>query len=136
MTTTIEGDTAIVDIRSPRGIGGATVDLGAQAVKRVVLRLHLKGLEELRFQYGDTVVKVSLPSYGPPEPRESVATTAQSEQPIGPNSTYWMKVTIVPESGAAARIPLESGYIEVEAPPAFFQSGATSFTTSWVDFYR
>ena len=136
VTTTVSGDTAIVDIRSPRGIGGATVGLGKVAVKRVVLRLHLKGLENLRFQYGDTVVQGELPSHGLPEPRESVATTAASERPIGPNSPYWMKMTIVPEGNAAARIPLESGAIEVEAPAAFIESGATSFTVSWIDFYR
>ncbi|MFN8484556.1 MAG: hypothetical protein U0768_16080 [Anaerolineae bacterium] len=136
VTTTIEGDTAIVDIRSERGIGGATVDLGRQAVKRVVLRLHLKGLEELRFQYEDTVIKAALPSHSPPVPRESVATTAAAEAPIGPNSPYWMKVSLAPQGGAATQIPLASGYIEVEAPAAFFQSGATAFTASWVDFYR
>ncbi len=136
VTTTVSGDTAIVDIRSPRGIGGATVDLGKAAVKRVVMRLHLKGLEEFRFQYGNTVVHGALPSHGLAEPRESVATTTEAERPIGPNSPYWMKMTIVPEGNAAARIPLESGYIEVEAPAAFLESGMQSFTVSWIDFYR
>src|SRR5262245_42454 len=56
---TVGADTgqAVVEIFSPSGIGGAEVEITSAALPQaIVLRLHLRGLEQLRFTYGDTTV--------------------------------------------------------------------------------
>jgi hypothetical protein len=139
VTTTMQSNALIVDITSQSGIGDATVHLApSQQPQRVTLRFHLKGLEELRFGYGSTTVIVSISSsagHRVSQRVEQTGTTAKEEQ-IAERSPYWMPTRLVPAAGVQATIPLQSGVIEVEAPPDFFASQATSFSLRWIDFYR
>jgi hypothetical protein len=47
-----------------------------------------------------------------------------------------MNIRLVPAAGSPATIPLQDGYIEVEAPRDFLASGQTKFAIRWIDFYR
>jgi hypothetical protein len=38
--------------------------------------------------------------------------------------------------GAAAAIPLQEGYIQLEPPTDFYQAQPDRWSLSWVDFYR
>jgi hypothetical protein len=111
----------LIDITSPTGIGGATIEkLSGQWPPKVVMRLHVKGLESFTFRYAATIINGSVSSHGDNAVREESSTsgTLQSGDP------NWIVVT-----------PGE-GYFDLEAPPAFLQSGENRFTIAWIDFYR
>lgn len=129
------GPAATVEIFSPAGVGRATLQAVSIALpQRILLRFHLRGLEELRLAYGQLEVVAALNS--------SSAGVRQSlrrdgvEQPLAEGDPQWLPIRLVPEGPAAAAIPLTAGVIEVELPKAFFQSGEKSFQLQWVDFFR
>ena len=115
----VEGNTAVVDIRSKRGIGRTTL-----AVKdgdwpaKVILRLHLKGLEGFELSAGDKKLK-----------------TFVSSQKNAPPAPGQLKVKLVPEKGAEAKVPLK-GYFEIEVPADLLKAKPENLKLHWVDFYR
>jgi len=132
----ITSGTAIIDIVSPSGIGGAAIEkTGGQWPPKVVMRFHLNGLEDLKFMYDDKIIAVSVSSTGDSTVRES-AIIGDSEMPIRNDSPYWMAVNIVSKDGSPGNIPLDGGLIEVTAPADFVRSGNTQFSIEWIDFYR
>lgn len=125
-----------VEVRSERGIGKAVVTQTAGANPGFVqLRMHLKALEELRFGYRDTEVRVAVGTNG--GVAESVVLPGGTEQQIDPASPYWMAVQIVAEDPT---IPLEDGYFQVDGPPDLLGAAppgwALKFALNWIDFYR
>jgi hypothetical protein len=138
--TMIDGAT-VLDIYSEGGIGGAFVQwVAGDYLARIVLRLHLRGLEDLRLAYATTAITVSIPSTGGFAVRQAYATAGAApgqSHAITPDSPYWMKTAIVGQTERAQNpIPLTSGWIEVELPPHFLQGRYTGFTIQWIDFYR
>lgn len=132
----ITSSTAIIDIMSPTGIGGAAIEkTGGQWPLKVAMRFHLKGLEDLKFTYGARTMAVSVSSTGDNAVRES-AIIGDSETPIKNDSPYWMAVNIVSKDGSPGKIPLEDGTIEVTAPADFLQGDNAQFSIEWIDFYR
>jgi len=132
----ITSGTAIIDIVSPPGIGGAAIEkTGGQWPPKVLMRFHLKGLEDLKFMYGDKTVAVSVSSTGDSTVRES-AIIGDSETPIKNDSPYWMAVNILSKDGSPGKIPLEDSTIEVTAPADFLRSDNAQFSIEWIDFYR
>jgi hypothetical protein len=128
ITWTVTGNTVRFDVYSPSGIGRAVVRMVAGPhPAHIVLRLHLAGLEELRFAYGATVITVAVASTGDHAIRQQVVLGAGEEQVIAPDSPYWMQTKL----GA-----LTGGYIEVELPPAFLRSQQRAFSIAWIDFFR
>jgi hypothetical protein len=130
------GATTTIDVYSESGIGSAEVSITSAALpEKIVMRLHLRGLEEFNFGYDSTRVTASLSSMGDGTVRESVTTTgdANDAQPIDASSPYWMDVQVV---AADKTIPLKDGYIEVTAPKHFIDGGYRAFKIDWVDFFR
>ena len=128
--------TAIIDIVSPTGIGGAAIEkTGGQWPQKVVMRFHLKGLEDLKFTYGDKTMTVSVSSADDNAVRES-AIIGDSETPMKNDSPYWMAVNIVSKDGSLGKLPLDDGMIEVAAPADFLRSDNAQFLIEWIDFYR
>ncbi len=160
----VQGDTAVIDVYSPGGIGDAYVRLAsAGALRQVRLRFHLRGLEHWEFVYDGVTVAGSLPSQPGAEASETLRRQAQAsdthpltpqaptvqagvgqtpsaqpgtEQEITPGSPYWMAVKVVVPAGSEPSIPLKAGYFELEAPQDFLRSGTSRFTIGWIDFYR
>lgn len=130
VAVTRDANRLIVDVVSPSGIGSAGVRLPAGDMPPTVLmRFHLRGLEQMTLAFGDAVVKLSAPSGGRPV-LQSVIEAGQ-ERAIGPDSSYWMEVTqTAPPDGS------DSALFEVTSPPAFAASPPASFTVGWIDFYR
>jgi hypothetical protein len=121
ITFSATNDLLSIDITSPTGIGGATIEKnGGQWPPKIVMRLRVKGLESFTFRYDDTTIEVSVSSHGDNTVREETSTNG-ALQPGDPN---WMVVT-----------PGE-GYFDLEAPAAFLKSGENQFTIEWIDFYR
>ncbi len=129
---------AIIDIVSPSGIGSAEFEISSQALpEKIVLRFHLRGLEEIQFDYGKTVVIGSVASAPGHRIRQHQRDAGSIElEPILPNSPYWMNIDLVAQEGMSNTIPLQSGYIQVEAPEDFIRSQVRRFRIQWVDLYR
>jgi len=124
ITFSTAADAVLIDITSPTGIGSAAIErTSGQWPAKIVMRLHVKGLESFQFLYGDTRIDVGVSSHG------DNAVHEEYEQPgkmgtASPGDPYWIAVT----PGA--------GYFDLEAPADFLKSGESKFTIEWIDFYR
>ena len=133
VTYQVSGGDVAVEVRSPSGIGSAQfVQTGGGTPTSLTMRLYLKGLEQLTFQYPGATVMASVSSHDG-SVSESVSVKGGAEQPIGPDSPYWMPVKI---STTDTSIPLKDGFFEVQAPKDFLATVSREFTLQWVDFYR
>jgi len=136
----VEGERAFVDIFSASGIGSADLEITSPTLPRqILMRFHLRGLEELRFAYHDVVITASLSSTKEHEIRQSFSKTGTPSAAAGAITSghaHWMKISIVPGEGMPPTLPLQQGYIEVEVPASFIAGGHRRMTIRWIDFYR
>ncbi len=120
-----DGQTAVFDITSPSGIGGAEVELLSGIwPEEIRLRFHLRGLEEMRFAYDEVQVTASVSSTGAGEVRQAVSLAGQPVQPITAVSPYWLPYQ------------RQSGVFEFLLPADFYQAAPAAFSLNWIDFYR
>lgn len=124
-------DDVTIDITSERGIGKVEMVRTGAPPKSLIVNLHLKGLEELRWSWNDATLLVHVAS-GDGSVREELGLGGQAAV-IASGSPYWAAVQIEAENPA---IPLEDGFFAVTAPPAFLQAAPERFTLKWIDFYR
>ncbi len=124
ITFNTSGDTLLIDITGPTGIGSAAIEKTAgQWPAKIVIRLHADGLEKFKFQYGNNTIDLAVSSQGDHSVRE-VFTQPGKMGAVSSGDPYWIAVT-----------PGE-GYFDLEAPADFFKSGGNKFTIEWIDFYR
>ncbi len=135
-----EEDSVIFELFGERGIGAASIAvIVGDLPPAVALKFHLKGLEELRFAYGETEVLVSVTSSQGNAVRESVIFGSEGvdqETQITAESPYWMDVVILQEDGSPGTFPLDDGVIMVAVPEDFISGVYDSFQIRWIDFYR
>lgn len=125
----------VIDIQSPTGIGSANLKLESGGMpENFVLRLHLKGLEELRMISEPAVIVGSGSSSGSFSINDQRVNSSGSEYSITPVDPLWMKIEVV--SDQAKKIPLEGGYFEITVPKEFIRNAGNSFEIQWIDFYR
>ena len=121
------GETAIFDVRSQSGIGSATIELVAgTAPRKILVRLHLSGLEEFRLLYENTVIAVSISNRDIGSVSERSISPDGKEEPIEPDSPLWMDTRVVPDQE----------YFEITLPEDLLNDGRRSFSMRWIDFYR
>jgi hypothetical protein len=126
-----------IQVQSKSGIGHADLEITSEKLpERIVLQFRLRGLEELRFAYGKTVVTGSISSTDSNKIRQSVGASGGRQENITSGSPYWMKMRIVSSGTSQSKIPLRYGYIEVEAPEDFLKGNYRKFSIHWVDFFR
>ena len=127
----------VIDIASRTGIGRAVMErLGPGWPKKVLLRLHLRGLESFRLQAGQWGVEASVMSYPPYKTRVRVH-VPEPIPPLDPKSPYWVEVRMVDSEGKpASKIPLDGGYFELIIPSAFLEKSPPKWELHWIDFYR
>ena len=131
-----ENSLTIVDIHSPTGIGTAKFELQSGAMpEKLILRLHLTGLEEFRLASNQATIAASGSSSGVFNVTNQSVIAAGNEYSITPIDPLWTKVEIV--SGKAnKKIPLEEGFFEITVPKEFIRSAENSFEIQWIDFFR
>ena len=136
ITIQYENGGSIVDIYSPRGIGSAQLKLESGSMpERIALRLHLRGLEELRLVSDRSTIAASGSSSEVFNITEQKVIASGNENFLTPIDPLWMKIEIVSDQ-SNRKIPLEEGYFEVTVPKEFIQSAGKSFEIQWIDFYR
>lgn len=131
-----ENGITTVDIHSPSGIGSANFELESGSMpERVVLRLHVTGLEDFRLVSSTTTIAASGSSDEVFNVTGQSVIAAGNEYAITPIHPLWMKVEIV--SGQADKtIPLNEGHFEITVPKEFIRRAEKSFELQWIDFYR
>lgn len=132
----LPGQDGVFDVYSPGGIGGATIQVtDGTPLPRVILRLHLAGLEELRIGQGETQLGLAVSSRGEGVVYEALLSADGQEQPIGPDHPLWLTVTRL-EADAAAVNKADADYFQIILPPIFLQAVGDTLSLHWIDFYR
>lgn len=135
VTVSDDGEAVIVEVRSRGGIGRATAKFGSGALpQKIILRLHVKGLEEFRLSYGQTALIVRVSSSNP-SITQSLVLPNGDEQPIPSTSPSRLAVRIVSDQ-AKPRIPLDHGHFEITFPKHYLREGSRDFSVQWIDFFR
>ncbi|MDY3554504.1 glycerophosphodiester phosphodiesterase family protein [Gemmata sp. JC717] len=134
VTVTTENGATVIDVRSPFGISGATIErVGNEWPDRVTLRLHLTGLESFTATCGTATVHGSASG----DKRSLKLTVDGKEVPQGPNDPAFLDFKMVGKDGTPAKeLPLKDGYFEMRLPKAFFDGDPKSFQIAWTDWYR
>lgn len=130
-------DQTAFDVKSPFGISQATFERQDDAWPRaVVVRLHLKGLENFRASNGKVTLQAAAGIRdGKPEVR--AWKDGKEDEPLDRKGPLWMDIRIVGGDGKPAReLPLMDGYFEVGLPGAFFEGNPKQIKLAWIDFYR
>ena len=117
-----ENGTSLIDIQSPTGIGSAAFELESGTMPgNMILRLHLKGLEEFRLTSAKDQISAAV-SGG--EIENQTILSSGTESPLLPGHPLWMEIQ-----------PAE-GYFDVTVPQEFIRNAGKTFEIEWIDFYR
>jgi hypothetical protein len=132
-----EKNRTVFSVKSPFGIGQAVVERKDEKwPEAVVLRLHLKGLENFNVTNGKVKLEASA-SLQDGKPLVRLWKDGKEDMPLDSKSPYWIDVGILSGDGTPAKaIPLKDGYFELPLPKTFFEANPKSITVSWIDFYR
>lgn len=127
---------AQIDIQSPTGIGSAAFELASGPMPEgMTLRLHLKGLEQIRLTSAQDQIAASVSSSEAAPAENQTLLSSGAETPLLPGHPLWMPIAIVANQ-AEKKIPLEEGYFEITVPQEFIRNAGTTFEIEWIDFYR
>lgn len=131
----VERDKAVISIRSPFGISQAIIERHENKwPTTVMLRLHLKGLENFKVTNGNVTVEAALSSQ---DGKVRIWKDSMEDQSLDARHPYWMEIRMVGKDGKPAKaIPLKDGYIEMQLPKALLDDNPKSITLNWIDFYR
>lgn len=120
-----ENGTSLIDIQSPTGIGDATFELESGTMpENMILRLHLKGLEQFRLSSAQDRIAASVSGGDAGQVESQALLSSGTESPLLPGNPLWMDIR------------LEEGYFEVIVPEEFIQNAGKTFEVEWIDFYR
>lgn len=149
-TVTEQDGRALIDVTDPRGINGLTARLTqGEWPTEIVIRLPLRGLEQLTIQYGDLMIATGVSSSGAPAALTiSTVDEAGNVQSASPSADiYYPDIRAVTPNGTTAVGPLAAGErppfplpegsaIEIVMPSHFYMEQQPMFSLKWIDFYR
>ena len=130
-----EGDKVVLMLHSPFGISNVIIErTGETWPDSLVLRLHLKGLENLSITNEKKKLEASVSSQ---DGKVRLWVDGQEDLLLDATSPYWMEIRMVGSDGKTAKtIPLKDGYFEMKCPKRFFEGNPKSINVNWIDFYR
>lgn len=133
----IEDGKTSLSIRSPFGISQAVIERTEDKWHHpVVMRLQLKGLENLRITNDKVTLEAAVTSHTE-KPRVRLWKDKKEDELLDSKSPYWMEIRSIGSDGKPTNvIQLKDGYFEMQLPKAFLEDNPKSITVHWVDFYR
>lgn len=122
-----------ITVKSPPGLGSCVlVRRGDSWPERIVLQLHLKGLEALKVTSLEEELEASISSTG--KNLVSLQFFRQGKRiPLDRQSPYWSSPRMVADGEG---IPLRDGYFEFVLPRALLRHNPAEIEIDWIDFYR
>ena len=133
----VEKQQTIFTVHSPSGIGEATIErTDEKRPNKILLRLHLKGLEHFQVAVGQIKVTAAFSSQDATQQLQLVQ-PGQKEVSIDPHSPFWMPIRLLDQAGQPTKtIPLKEGCFEASLPQKLFEENPRSIKLTWIDFYR
>lgn len=152
-------DRTILDLRSERGIGTCRIHRKLDKwPERLILRLHLRGLEQIAVHIGDRKW-IGAVSSSDGIVRWTSTSDDAMEQTIDSSDPNWCSIRVLRGNESPAteneppipmppsttdsnspqkiRVPLEEDESwEMTFPPAWLQENPSSIRISWIDFFR
>ena len=130
-------DRMVFIVRSPSGISQAVIERQDNNwPKVVVLRLHLKGLENFRVSSGKVRLDGAV-SIQKGKPKVRLWKDGKEDAPLDEKSPFRAEIRIVGGDGKPAReLPLKDGYFEITLPRAFLEGNPKEVAVRWIDFHR
>ena len=129
----LENEQTIFDISSGFGIDAATIKRETtEWPNKILVRLHLKGLESFQAGHKNVAVEWSMSSTGVEATNVSLRTD-KDETIIFRDSPYFTAINTV--GGNSKQLP-KGGYFEVPLPKKIFEGNPKEISLRWVDFYR
>ncbi len=130
-----EKDKLVLTIHSPFGISNAVIErTGETWPDAVVLRMNLKGLENLRVTSNKMKLEASVSSQ---DSKVRLWVDGKEDSLLDAKSPYWMEIRMVGSDDKTVKtIPLKNGHFEMKLPNAIFEGNPKSITLNWIDFYR
>ena len=131
----VEKDKTVVSVHSPFGISQTVIErTDGNWSDIVMLRLHLKGLENFKVSTGKVTLEAAVSSQ---DGKVRLWKDGKEDSPLDANSPYWMEIRILDgDDEPTTIIPVKDGYFEIPLPRALFEDNPKSITVSWIDFYR
>ena len=131
----VNDDTVTFAIRSPSGISKLVIErLDDAWPPKLVLQMHLKGLENLSITNSKLTLHTSISSS---DGKQRLWKDKEEHVTLDSKSPFWFEVKILgQEHKPAPTIPLQSGYFEMQLPKVLFEDNPKSITVNWIDFYR
>ena len=131
----VEKDTTVVSVHSPFGISQAVIERTDENWSDIVmLRLHLKGLENFKVSNGIITLEEAVSSQ---DGKVRIWKDGKEDSPLDAKSPYWTEIRMFGDDGKPMNtIPLKDGYFEIQLPKALFEDNPKSITVDWIDFYR
>lgn len=142
-----ENDVTVLDVRAPSGRGSVRLALEhgqwRDLSSKLVVRLHLRGLDSLRVVVGSMAISASISCSLVAAAAEDSATCVQTldcegepAQVLEPSSPMWLNIDIC---GPSTALPLgETSYFDVHLPEdlaCFSTYGCTLIEILFLDFY-
>ena len=130
----MEKDRAVLDVRSPSGIGGAAIELKDDRwPAATVVRLHLRGLEGFWAAHGKRKLSGSVLSHSGNRRRVSL-----EEEGVDKLLEPGTEIKLFDAAGKPVDkgLPPEGGYFEIALPKALFEGEKNTLRLDWVDFFR
>jgi hypothetical protein len=126
----------VLVIKCPFGISNASIErTGAQWPTELLVRLHLKGLENFKAANGKGTLHAAASVQGGKLTLRQWK-NGKENQPLDKTSAWWMENRTLDSGKPATKIPLKDGFFELAIPSAFFDDNPKAITLEWVDFYR
>jgi hypothetical protein len=127
----------LFSVRSPGGIGQAVVVRTEEKwPQKMIVRLHLNGLESFQVSNGKSMLSVSVSSHAD-QRRIRFWKDGKEDSPLDPNDRIWLDVRMLDENAKPTEnLPLKNGYFELQMPKVFFKDNPRSITLRWIDIYR
>lgn len=132
-TVTVEKERTLFAIKSPFGISQASIErTGAKWPDAIVLRLHLKGLENFQVTAGKVTLHAAVGGG-----KVRVWRDGNENAPLDEKSPLWLAIrALTAEGKPTTEAPLRNGYFEVALPKALLEGNPKTLVVSWIDFYR
>lgn len=131
----VEEAKAVISVRSPFGISQAVIERKDKDWPDIVmLRLHLKGLENFKVTNGKVTLEAAVSSQ---DGKVRYGTDDKEGSALDAKNSYWTVIRMVGKDEKPVKsIPLDDGYFELQLPKALFEGNPNSITVNWIDFYR
>lgn len=126
-----------LSVRSPSGIGsGVVIRLASVWPERVILRLHLSGLEGLEVSNRNIKLAAEVAGTDNKKFLHLTNNVSQRSEPATTRPTESEIRAFSKDGRPSAVLPLKDGYYEVRLPKELFADNPESITIDWIDFYR